>query len=47
MICSEDVMGQGSSFLAAMEKVAAYSIEGAGLSLMDASGALLLGFDGS
>ena len=47
MICSEDVMGQGSSFLAAMEKVAAYAIEGSQLSLMDASGALLLGFDGA
>ena len=47
MICSEDVMGQGSAFLASMEKVAAYAIEGTQLSLVDASGALLLGFDGA
>lgn len=47
MICSEDVMGQGSAFLASMAKVAAFVIEGAQLQLLDGGGALLLGFDGA
>jgi heat shock protein HslJ len=45
-ICAEDVMGQGSTFLAAMEKVAAFEIEGSQMRLFDSGGAMLLGFDG-
>lgn len=46
MICSEDVMGQGSAFLAAMDKVAAFEIEGTQLRLLDSGGTMLLGFEG-
>jgi heat shock protein HslJ len=47
MMCAEDVMAQETAFLAAMEQVAAFEIEGTQLSLLDGSGALLLGFDGA
>jgi putative lipoprotein len=47
MACADDVMAQESAFLASMEQVASFSIEGSQLTLADGSGALLLGFDGS
>lgn len=47
MMCAEDVMAQESVFLAAMERVAGYAIEGTQLSLVDASGAMLLAFEGA
>lgn len=47
MMCAEDVMAQESAFLAAMERVAGYAIEGTQLSLVDASGAMLLAFEGA
>jgi heat shock protein HslJ len=47
MMCAEDVMAQETVFLAAMEQVASYEIEGTQLRLLDADGAMLLGFDGA
>jgi len=47
MACAEDVMAQESAFLASMEQVASFAIEGSQLTLTDGSGALLLGFDGT
>jgi heat shock protein HslJ len=47
MACADDVMAQESAFFASMERVASYAIDGAQLSVFDASGALLLGFDGT
>lgn len=46
MACAEDVMGQEAAFLDAMSRVASSEIEGAGLTLLDASGEPLLGFSG-
>ena len=47
MACADDVMAQESAFFASMEQVASFAIEGSQLTLSDASGALLLGFDGT
>jgi heat shock protein HslJ len=47
MACADDVMAQESAFLASMEQVASFAIEGSQLTLADGSGALLLGFDGT
>ncbi len=47
MACADDVMAQESAFLASMGEVASFAIEGSQLTLSDASGALLLGFDGT
>jgi heat shock protein HslJ len=47
MMCAEDVMAQEAAFLSAMEQVAGYAIEGTQLSLLDASGAMLLAFEGA
>jgi heat shock protein HslJ len=47
MACADDVMAQEGAFFASMEQVASFAIEGSQLTLADASGALLLGFDGS
>ena len=47
MMCAEDVMAQETAFLAAIEQVASYEIEGTQLRLLDDSGAMLLGFDGA
>jgi heat shock protein HslJ len=47
MACADEVMAQETVFLAAMEQVASYGIEGSQLRLLDDSGALLLGFDGT
>ena len=47
MACADDVMAQEGAFLASMGEVASFAIEGAQLSLSDASDALLLGFDGT
>ena len=47
MACAEEVMAQESAFLSAMEQVASYEIEGTQLRLLDADGAMLLGFDGA
>lgn len=47
MACADDVMAQESAFLASMGEVASFAIEGAQLTVSDASGAMLLGFDGT
>jgi heat shock protein HslJ len=47
MACADDVMAQESAFLASMQDVATFVIEGSQLTLSDGSGALLLGFDGA
>jgi heat shock protein HslJ len=47
MACADDVMAQESAFLASMGEVASFAIEGSQLTVSDASGALLLGFDGT
>ena len=47
MACADDVMAQESAFLSGMQDVASFAIDGAQLTLMDASGALLLGFEGT
>ena len=47
MACADDVMAQESAFLASMEQVASFAIEGSRLTLANGSGALLLGFDGT
>jgi heat shock protein HslJ len=47
MACADDVMTQESAFLASMERVASFAIEGSQLTLSDASGAVLLAFDGT
>ena len=46
MACADDVMAQEGAFLASMQEVATFAIEGTQLTLSDGSGALLLGFDG-
>ena len=40
-------MAQGHVFLEAMSRVDSYAIDGTQLTVFDASGATLLGFDGS
>lgn len=47
MACADDVMAQESAFLSGMQDVASFAVDGAQLKLMDASGALLLGFEGT
>jgi len=47
MACADDVMAQEGAFLASMEQVASFAIDGSQLTLSDDSGALLLGFDGT
>jgi heat shock protein HslJ len=47
MACADDVTAQESAFLASMEQVATFAIDGEQLTVMDGSGALLLGFDGT
>ena len=47
MACADDVMAQENAFLTSMQEVASFAIEGSQLTLSDASGALLLGFDGT
>lgn len=47
MACADDVMAQESAFLTSMGEVASFAIEGAQLTVSDASGAMLLGFDGT
>lgn len=47
MACADDVMAQEGAFLASMGRVASFAIEGAQMTVSDASGALLLGFDGT
>ena len=47
MACADDVMEQEGAFLASMQDVGTFSIEGAQLTLMNMSGAVLLGFDGA
>lgn len=47
MACADDVMAQESAFLASMQDVASFAIEGGQLTVSDASGTLLLGFDGT
>lgn len=47
MACADDVMGQEAVFFAALEDVASSSIEGSRLTLLDVSGAPLLGFVGA
>ncbi len=47
MACADDVMAQESAFLASMQEVASFAIEGSQLTVSDAAGALLLGFDGT
>jgi heat shock protein HslJ len=47
MACADDVMAQEGAFLASMEQVASFAIEGSQLTVSDATGALLLGFDGT
>jgi heat shock protein HslJ len=47
MACADDVMAQESAFLASMEQVAGYVIDGTQLQLLDKAGAMLLGFDGA
>jgi len=46
MVCAEDVMAQEAAFIDAMSRVSSSEIEGTGLTLLDASGAPLLGFVG-
>jgi heat shock protein HslJ len=47
MACANDVMVQEGAFLASMQGVGTFAIEGAQLTLMDMSGVLLLGFEGT
>lgn len=47
MACAGYVMTQERVFLAAMGRVASFAIEGAQLTLLDRSGAMLLGFEGT
>ena len=47
MACADDVMSQESAFLASMAEVTSFTIDGPQLTLSDASGALLLGLDGT
>jgi heat shock protein HslJ len=47
MACKKYVMAQEQVFLDAMSRVRSYAIDGAQLTVSDASGASLLGFDGA
>ncbi|HEX6843711.1 MAG TPA: META domain-containing protein [Actinomycetota bacterium] len=47
MACPDDVMGQEQAVLAALGDVAGWSVEGDRLALIDADGALLLGYVGT
>ena len=47
MACKKYVMAQEQVFLDAMSRVRSYAIDGAQLTVFDASGASLLGFDGA
>ena len=47
MACADDIMAQESAFLASMEQVESFAIDGSQLTLSNGSGALLLGFDGT
>jgi heat shock protein HslJ len=47
MACADDVMAQESAFLASIEQVATFAIEGEQLTVFDGSGELRLGFDGT
>jgi heat shock protein HslJ len=47
MACKKYVMAQEHVFLNAMSRVRSYAIDGAQLTLFDASGATLLGFEGA
>lgn len=47
MACADHVMAQERVFLDTMSEVASYDIEGPQLTVLDGSGAMLLGFDGA